>query len=396
MKKLRVGLIGLGLRGYTLSENVLVKLDNITISAVCDLHRDRMDALSEMVVKKGDKKPFETFDYKELMDKNKVDCVVVMAPWKKHIEMCIYALEQGIPCGCEVGGTASIEECFELVEAWERTKTPFMFMENCCYGRREMMALNMAKLGVFGEIVHCSGGYHHDLRGEVAFGKERRHYRLNEYLTRNCENYPTHEIGPIAQILDINRGNRFVSLTSTASKAAGMHEYILNRKSDDKDLVEAKFVQGDIVTTVIKCERGETITITLDTTLPRPYYSRGLTVRGTKGMYEEITDTVYIDRVYKDKNDWRKKRGNADKYAEIYDHDVWKRYIEDGVMEGHGGMDYLVYNEFFECVRNKREMPIDVYDAASWMCITPLSEKSIELGGAPVAIPDFKNRKGSL
>lgn len=391
MEKLKVGVIGLGQRGYSLLRDVFIKHDGIVVSAVCDIYEDRVDKAASLIEEANGKIPFKSLCYEELITKSKVDCIVVCASWDKHVEMVIKCLEAGIPCGCEVGGAESVEECFELVRTYERTKTPFMFMENCCYGRREMMVLNMARQGVLGEIVHCSGGYHHDLRYEVTHGREHRHYRLNEYLTRNCENYPTHEIGPIAQVLDINRGNRFVSLCSTASKSVGMHEYILENKADDKELVNAKFTQADVVTTVIKCERGETIVITLDTSLPR-FYSRGFTVQGTKGMYEESTDSVFLecDMGGEEHWDWKPNWGNASKYAEKYEHEMWKKYIEDGVKQGHGGMDYLVYNEFFEHVKSGEPMPIDVYDAATWMCITPLSEMSIKAGGVSVEVPDFK------
>lgn len=394
MEKLRVGIIGLGNRGKSLLDMVLVKLDDIDYTAVCDLYEDRVEDAAKSIVDSGRKEPFKTTDYKEVMDKEKVDCVMIITPWKFHTEMAIYAMEKGIPCGCEIGGAISLDECFELVETWEKTKTPFMFLENCCYGRRELMVLNMVRQGLFGEIVHCSGGYLHDLRQEVAFGKEKRHYRLDEYLTRNCENYPTHEIGPIARILDINNGNRFVSLTSTSSKAVGLHEYIKEHKADDEELMNAKFTQGDIITTVIKCERGETVVLTLDTTLPR-YYNRGFTVRGTKAMYEEPTDSVFIDSevTMAQHFGWNKKNwGNAKDYAEKWESDVWKKYIADGVVEGHDGIDYLICRDFFDCVKENRPMPIDIYDAATWMCISPLSEKSIELGSAPVEIPDFKKR----
>ena len=178
-----------------------------------------------------------------------------------------------------------------------------------------MMVMDMAKKGLFGDIVHCSGGYHHDLRDEVSNGIENRHYRFRNYLNRNAENYPTHELGPIAKILNINHGNRFLTLTSTASRAAGLHEYICSNKPDDVNLQNTIFQQGDIVTTVIKCAHGETITLTLDTTLPR-YYSRGLAVRGTKGMYEEVTDSIYMDTEENKELHftWReKKSGNAEK-----------------------------------------------------------------------------------
>lgn len=391
MEKLRLGVIGLGQRGAQLMREVFVKHEAVCVTAVCDTYQDRIDDAAKLVVDAGGAEPFKTTEYKELLSRDLVDCVVVAASWNQHIDMSIECLERGIPCGCEIGGCESLEECFALVDAYERTKTPFMFMENCCYGRYELMVLNMVKQGVFGEIVHCSGGYLHDLRHEVSHGKELRHYRLNEYLIRNCENYPTHEIGPIAKVLDINHGNRFVSLTSMASKAAGLHEYILNKKSDDAELVNATFAQGDIVTTIIKCERGETVVITLDTTLPRNFYSRGFTVRGTKGMYEEATQSVFIDNG--EQRESRKENlDNVDKFTEKYEHEIWKKFLNDGVQGGHGGMDYLVYSEFFDCVKNNKPMPIDVYDAAAWMCITPLSEKSIAAGGAPMEIPDFKNR----
>lgn len=391
MKKLRLGIIGLGQRGAQLVKEVFVNHDAVCVTALCDLYQDRIDDAAKIIVESNTEEPFKTRNYKEMLSKDLVDCIVVAASWDQHIEMAIACLESGIPCGCEIGGCETLDECYALVEAYERTKTPFMFMENCCYGRHELMVMNMVKQGVFGEIVHCSGGYHHDLRYEVSHGKELRHYRLNEYLTRNCENYPTHEIGPIAQILDINRGNRFVSLTSMASKAVGLHEYILDKKADDEELVNAKFAQGDIVTTVIKCERGETIVITLDTTLPRSFYSRGFTVRGTKGMFEEASLSVFIDNG-EQKESRNENMNNIEKFTDKYEHEIWKKFLSDGVRGGHGGMDYLVYTEFFDCVKNNKPMPIDVYDAAAWMCITPLSEKSIAQGGAPMEIPDFKNR----
>lgn len=391
-EKMRLGLVGLGHRGSSLLEGIFIPSERVEIAAVCDIYDDRIEKAVSRVTAAGQKAPFTTKDYRELIDKDKVDLVVIASPWKEHVPMVLYALEQGVACGSEVGGAENLEECFSLVDTWEKTRTPYMFLENCCYGRREMMVLNMVKKGVFGEIVHCSGGYRHDLRTEVGYGRENRHYRLDEYLTRNCENYPTHELGPIAQVLDINRGNRFLSLTATASKAAGMHDYILRRKPEDETLKNAVFAQGDVVTTVIKCARGETVTLRLDTTLPR-FYSRDFHVQGTKGLYEEATDSVYLDGMGEYWS-WKPNWGNAAEFAEKYEHEVWKKYIAEGVQGGHDGMDYLVYNEFFDCVRENRTMPIDVYDAAAWMSITPLSEKSIAGGSVPVEVPDFcKNRK---
>ena len=268
---------------------------------------------------------------------------------------------------------------------------PCMLLENCCYGREELMVLNMVKQGIFGEIVHCEGGYQHDLRSEISFGRENRHYRLRNYMHRNCENYPTHELGPIAKVLNINRGNRMVSLTSTASCSRGLNEYLKREKGDEYDITGYPFAQGDVITTIIRCAHGETIRLTLDTCLPRPY-SRNFTVRGTRGMYREDNQSLFIDGVHnKDEGNWKSQWGNIEEYRERYEHPIWRRFLNDGVRGGHGGIDTLVFDAFFTALREGRPMPIDVYDMAAWMSISVLSEESIALGGAPVAIPDFTN-----
>ena len=393
MENVRVGFIGLGNRGKSLLDVVLGQNESVT--AVCDLYADRAESAANKVEEKSGKRPAEYTDYKKLLADESVDAVVISCAWEDHIMIAVDAMRAGKAVALEVGGAYSVHQCWELVKTYEETKVPFMFLENCCFGRRELMALNMVELGLFGKIVHCSGGYHHDLREEIAFGRENRHYRLRNYLTRNCENYPTHELGPIAKVLKINNGNRMVSLTSTASKAEGLHDYALRKKPDDEFLCNAQVNQGDVVTTVIKCANGETIVLTLDTTLPR-FYSRGFTVRGTRGMYEEATDSVFLDNGEDSKYDWNwraNKVGNAASYTDEYDHPIWKKYIEEGVQGGHDGMDYLEFKFFFDALRNGKPMPVDVYDAASWMVITALSEVSIANGSAPIEIPDFTEGK---
>ncbi|MBP3370769.1 MAG: Gfo/Idh/MocA family oxidoreductase [Clostridia bacterium] len=393
MKDIKVAFIGLGSRGYSLLEVVLAQGENVV--AVCDLYDDRIERAANKIEEKQGSRPVGYKNYKDAIADENVNTVVVSCAWEDHVEIAIAAMKAGKAVGMEVGGAYSVHECWELVRTYEQTRVPFMFLENCCFGRRELMVLNMVELGVLGKVVHCSGGYHHDLRDEIAFGRENRHYRLRNYISRNCENYPTHELGPIAKVLGINHGNRMVSLTSTASKAAGLHEFVLANKSDDEFLCNTQFNQGDVVTTVIKCANGETIVLTLDTTLPR-FYSRGFTVRGTKGMYEEATDSIFVDGPEDRKYDWNwraNKVGNAAEYTEKYEHPIWKKYIEDGVQGGHDGMDYLEFKFFFEALRENKPMPVDVYDAASWMVITALSEVSIAKGSAPVEIPDFTEGK---
>jgi len=373
-----------------LLEIIILKMTDVEVVAVCDLHEDRRDRAADVIEKTGRPRPMTAACYRDILNMESVDAVVLCTSWSAHISLAIDAMEKGKYVACEVGGAYSMQECWKLVEAYERTGVPCMMLENCCYGRDELMLLNMVKLGVLGEIVHCSGGYHHDLRYEIAYGNENRHYRLQEYIHRNCDNYPTHELGPIARLLDINRGNRMVSLVSLASKAAGMQEYVkINR--GDSELAHTRFKQGDIVTTVIQCARGETITLTLDTTLPR-YYSRGFTVRGTQGMYMEDNRSLFLDGEHAQyETNWKTQWGNVDDYREQYEHPLWKSYLKEGVRGGHDGMDWLVFKGFFDSVRNGTQTPIDVYDMASWMSISSLTEDSIAKGGQPVAIPDFTN-----
>ncbi len=394
MDNIKIGFVGLGVRGQGLLKDIVLAQGE-KVTAVCDTYADRAEKGADLVEEAQQARPVIYLDYHDLIRDENVNTVIIATAWESHVEIALAAMKAGKAVAMEVGGAYTLEECHELVNVFEETKTPFMFLENCCFGRREMMVLNMVHKGLFGEIVHCSGGYHHDLREEISFGRENRHYRLRNYLTRNCENYPTHELGPIAKVLNINHGNRMMTLASTASKAAGLREYIKKNKKEDDILQNEEFAQGDIVTTVIKCANGETIVLTLDTTLPR-YYSRGFTVRGTKGMYEEATDSVFIDTEADRSLDfiWRKECfGNAEKYEEEFEHPIWKQYKKEGIQGSHDGMDWLEFKYFFDALKNDAPMPIDVYDAASWMAITALSEMSIAKGGQVVDIPDFTKGK---
>lgn len=397
MDRIRFGVIGYGGRGSG-QMNLMLNFPEIDITAVCDIYEDRCDKACEVVKEKRGYVPFKTTDYNEVLCRDDVDAVVIMTNWELHATIAIAAMKAKKIVGLEVGGGLNVEECWEMVKTYEETKTPIMFLENCCFGREELLVTKLVRAGIFGEIVHCHGSYSHDLREEVACGKENRHYRLEHYLTRNCENYPTHELGPIAKILDINRGNRMVSLVSVASKAAGMKQFVEDRKDtiQNKDLIGAEFKQGDIINTIITCENGETISIKLDTTLPR-YYSREFTVQGTKGMFNQELNSVFVEgdvhtfsEPYVYAENFFK---NALKYHEEYLDERWKNVTPQQIDAGHGGMDYFEFLSFFDAIKNNKPMPIDVYDAAAWMCITPLSEYSIANGNVPVEIPDFTKGK---
>ena len=392
-KKIGIALVGLGNRGISMLKDCLLPRREVEILSVCDVYEDRRARAVQSIKEAGRPEPLSTADYREAIDRPDVDAVLLMTPWDDHINLACFAMRSRKYTGMEVGGAYSLDDCWKLVRTFEETGTPCMLLENCCYGRDELMVLNMVRQGLFGEIVHCQGGYRHDLRDEVSFGRENRHYRFRNYRARCCENYPTHELGPIANVLDINRGNRLVSLVSMASKAAGLHEYLQREKGSSYDGTRLPYAQGDVVTTILKCARGETICITLDTTLPR-FYSRGFHVQGTRGMYMEDNHSVFLDgqdNAFDFK--WREKWGCADAYRDAYEHPVWKAYLEQGVRGGHDGMDWLEMDAFLRAVSEQAPAPIDVYDAAAWMSVSCLSEQSVALGGAPMAIPDFTNGK---
>lgn len=392
MKKLKIGVIGLGQRGGNMTGTILA-CDDAEIVAVCDVYEDRRKEIADKVKEKQGASPATYGDYLDLLKDENVEAVFVASSWETHIKIAIDSLNAGKITAMEVGGAYDVEECWELVRTYERTKTPIMFMENCCYDRFELLTTALVRAGKLGEIVHCKGAYAHDLRDEVAGGYVNRHYRLLNYQKRNCENYPTHELGPIAKLLNINRGNRMLSLVSVASKAAGMEAFLSSDKNPDKSLIGTKFKQGDVVNTVITCANGETILLTLDTTLPR-YYSRDFTVQGTKGICVQDANMVLLEEkgntheFYDANKTIEKNLNNAEEYSE-YLVPQWQNITEEEKNLGHGGMDYFMFKDFIRCALNGEEMPIDVYDAASWMCITALSEQSIALGGQPQAIPDF-------
>lgn len=387
--KLKIGVIGLGGRGLGLLEQVMFRMKDISIVAVSDLYQDRVDNVINKAKKKRLFVPKGFTDYKEMLSQVKVDAVIVSASWNHHTEIAMHCMRMGIPVGVEVGGAYNLQECYDLIKCYEETKTPYMMLENCCYGEDELAVLNMVQKGLFGDVVHMKGGYRHDLRYEIVFGKTNRHYRLNEYMNRNCENYPTHEIGPISKVLNITYGNKFDSLVSYASSSKGLSHYVDTRKKKNPDidyLSNSKWQQGDIVTTMIKCHNGETIVIDLDTSLPR-HYSRGFEAHGTKAMFSEDLKKLYLDTNNKfhvrTKSRWymRKK----------FRHPIWKWFKSFGVKGGHGGMDWLVFKAFFDAVRKgDGNMPIDIYEAVTWMAITTLSEQSIQKGCA-VDFPDFTN-----
>ena len=389
-EKVKVGLIGLGQRGNGLLPNILS--NEAIITCVCDKFPDRIEKIKGIIKEKGLDEPFGTTSYLDVLEK-KPDCIIVATSWNSHVEVALAAMKKGIPVAIEVGGTHNIEDCWKLVDTYEETKTPFFFLENCCYGKDEMLATSLYRNGLLGEVVYCQGAYSHDLREEIAGGIDTHHYRLDEYKNHNCENYPTHELGPIAKVLNINRGNRFLKVVSMSSKSRGMEEYIKKTDKYKDRLANVKFKQGDVTTTMIECENGETILLKLDTTLPH-LYDRNFTVCGTEGVYCQTTQSVVLDdgKYDHEKDPIEKSFFNQKDYEEYLPED-WKGITKEQIDAGHGGMDFVMLKHFFKYIKNKEEMPIDIYDAVSWMSITTLSEESIAKGSIPIECPDFTRGK---
>ncbi len=397
----KVAFIGLGGRGLGLLKQCLLRMHNdVEIVAVCDTYEDRAQAGKSAVKhsKRGNT-PIVSTNYKDVIGIPEADCVIIATSWEDHIKIAIEAMKLGKIVGCEVGGAYHLQDCYDLVKAFEETGKHCMMLENCNYGEYELMVLNMVKKGLFGEIVYAEGAYGHDIRAEIANGDlgnglndpKHRHYRLRNYRDRNCENYPTHEIGPIAKVLKINNGNRFVSLTSFGSKSAGLKDYIRRHYSNNNALMNLEFKQNDIITTVLQCENGETVTIFLDTTLPR-FYSRRFTIHGTRALYQEDGNILYLDNHYMSHNQAR-LWNNAKKYLGKYGHELWSRKNKKYRKFGHGGMDWFVLRAFIETVKNDAYPPIDTYDTATYMAITPLSEISLQKNSSAVEFPDFTKGK---
>ena len=390
MSKLKIGVIGVNGRGLG-HVNMLCDMGmdpkfpyELCVSAVCDVYPDRAERAAASVKEKTGEAPALYTNEDDFLEA-KMDAAIIATGWQTHIPIAVKAMKKGIRPGIECGGSSSLQHCFELVYVYEQTKIPCMFLENCNYGREEMALLNMTEKGIFGELVHLQCGYQHDLRSGLATSWEDRHYRLDHHLHRNGEFYPMHGLGPMMKLLKINNGNRLLSLVSVASKARGIKAWAKEHLPADHHVQDKTILEGDVITTVIKCSNGETLVLTHDTSLPRPY-SRGGRVQGTKGIWMEDNKSIYIEGVTPE-HEWENFYEFIKKND--YEHPMWAEYQNSGIKSGHGGMDYLVIREFVKSAAKKTEPPIDTYEAALLTSITPLSEQSIMLGSQPVEIPDF-------
>jgi hypothetical protein len=404
--RVRLGFIGVGFRGQSHLELALMRPD-VEVVALCDIQQPMMDMALQLVTKAKKPKPQVIMDgvygYRKLLEYKEIDAVIISTPWEWHTEMCLDAMNAKKYVGCEVITGMTVEECWNLVHTSERTGMPLMMLENVCYRRDVMAVLNMVRQGIFGELIHLQGGYQHDLRGikfndgktnpgkGAEFGEKgfsEAQWRTQHSVYRNGELYPTHGIGPVAMMTDINRGNRFTQLVSYASKARGLHDYVLKTGGANHPNAKVHFKLGDVVTTMLQTANNETILLQHDTNLPRPY-SLGFRVQGTEGIWMDVNKSIYIEGKSPAEHRWE----DAQSWLDRYDHPLWKKYGNDAAGAGHGGMDWFVLHAFLEAVKRRTNTPQDVYDAVTWSAITPLSETSILKGGESVEFPDFTQGK---
>jgi predicted dehydrogenase len=393
LDEVRIGFIGVGNRGLGHVRNFL-RLDRVAVKAICDVVPERVEKAQALVVAAGQPRP-EGFargerDFERLCGREDLDLVFISTPWEWHTPMCVEAMRNGKHAAVEVPAATTLEECWQLVETAEKTGRQCVQMENCNYDRVELMTLHMVRKGFLGELVHAECGYLHDLReSKLRLRDGKRGWRVEHTIRRNADLYPTHGLGPVAQCLNINRGNLFDHLVSIASKSRSLHEYAVERYGPASPQAQWKFALGDVVTSLIRTRAGETILVTHDTNTPRPY-SRDYLIQGTRGIVQKYpTPLIYVDG-RSPKHEWEDLFAN---YAAEWEHPLWRALYEKAREGGHGGMDYIEDYRLIQCLLRGEPMEMDVYDAAALSAVTELSERSIAGRSKTVDFPDFTRGK---
>ncbi len=387
ISNVRIGIIGLGNRGPG-AVNRLSKIEGVEIKALCDLVPEKVDKAKkslEGTVHQPEGYSGSVYAWKKMIDRQDLDLVYIATPWDWHVPMAVYAMECGKHAAVEVPAAKTLEECWQLVETSERTRKHCMQLENTCYDFFELMTLNMARDGYFGEIIHTEGAYIHDLlEDNFTKGGYEDMWRLKENL-RDGNLYPTHGLGPVSQVMNINRGDQMDYLTSLSSNDFHMADKARELAEEDNfyaAYAEKKF-RGNMNTTIIKTKNGRSIMIQHDVTSPRPY-SRLHIISGTKAFARKYP-TPKISHGH----DWLKEdemKALEEKYTPEIVRKVGELAKQIG---GHGGMDFMMDWRLIDCLRNGLPLDQDVYDAALWSSITPLSEWSVSNRSNSIDIPDF-------
>jgi hypothetical protein len=381
----KIGIIGTGGRGTSLLKNLLAA--DAQILALCDVVPEHAERAQSLVVKSGQKSPelYTKGDhaFESLVARNDLDLVITATPWNWHVEMAVAAMTHGKHAAVEVPAATSIEDCWKLVNTSERTRRHCMMLENCCYGYNETLILRMVHAGLFGDLLYGEGAYLHDLREELFSNKGEGLWRRTVHTQRDGNLYPTHGLGPVANYMGIQRGDRFDYIVSMSTPQRGLDAYRKAHLPSSDPRWAERYVTGDLNTSLIKTVNGLTITLKNDTVNPHPY-DRINMIAGTKGIFADYPPRIYFDG-----------QAGAEEWAGIdawkeHQHPLWKREGEIAQkLGGHGGMDYIMLYRLLECMREGLSPDMDVYDAATWSAPGPLSTLSLTHGSEPAKFPDF-------
>jgi predicted dehydrogenase len=387
-EKIRLGIIGLGERGIGHVRDFL-SIPSVEIAAICDIVPEAVEKSRQRIVAAGQKEPViygkDEDDWKNLCKRGDLDLVYVVTPWPLHVPNAVAAMEGGAHAAVEVPAAIDLKGCWQLVEVSEKTRRHCMMMENCNYGRKEMMVLNMAQKGLFGTITHGEASYIHNLRtpwyiSKTNVGPWRRpmHTRFDGNL------YPTHGLGPVCWYMGIHKGDRMTSLVSFSSPEAALSEYMNENLEAGDPRRSEKYICGDMNTSIIKTAKGRTIMLQHDVVTPRPY-SRHNLIQGSKGCFADYPARIHIDGVTK-AHEWD---ADMKPWDEKYGHPLWTELQEQAQQSGHGGMDFIMNYRLVQCMKQGLPPDFNVYDAAAWSAPFPLSLASVKNNGRPQDFPDF-------
>ncbi|SDM31177.1 Gfo/Idh/MocA family protein [Kriegella aquimaris] len=400
IKQVRIGVIGVGNRGYGHVKNINSLQPNAKIVAIADVRESRAKRALELLNKLNKKK--QSIDlyfgdeeiWRDMVKRDDIDLIVVVTPPTEHAHMAVYAMEQGKHVVSEVPIALTIQESWDIINTAEKTQRHCMMLENCCYGEEELWVLNMVKNNVFGSLTHAEGGYIHSLLQKLfvksddpATSAYYKQWRLRLHAEMHGNLYPTHGLGPIANYMDIGNGDRFDYLVSMDSSEESLHQYATQSSPDNDFYNQKNFSHGDMNSSMIKTAKGRSILLQHDVVSPRPY-SRINALSGSKAYHEGYPSrlSLYDEGLG---HDWL----NEEKFKEMqekYEHPIWHKMKEDAQEQGgHGGMDYIMFYRLIQNLNNGYPMDMNVYNGVDWSVILPLTKLSVELGSIPIKFPDF-------
>lgn len=381
----RVAFVGIGHRG-TSAVKRWAHLDGVKIIALCDLYQERIDICQKVLEDAGLPKAAEYVGekaYEDLCKRDDINLVYIATSWDYHVPVGLCAMENGKHTAIEVPTAMTLKDCWDLVDACERTQLHCMCLENCCYDFFEMAALQMAQKGLFGEVCHVEGAYIHELASNL--GPDHEPWRMGYNSEWRGDNYPTHGFGPIAQVLNLHRGDKMNTLVAMDTKSFNGAKY------GKQNYGYETFADGDHTISLIRTDAEKLIEIQHNIYSPRPY-SRMYQITGTEGFANKypIYQLAFVSE--------QSGHGHVTPTAEEKMNGMLQEYLPDFAKEiqeeakkvgGHGGMDYIMDYRLVYCLRNGLPLDMDVYDMAEWCCVQELSRISMENGSVPVQVPDF-------